>query len=75
MGVSEDSMSIATYNDVNYFKCTMDGQEEFLQLYDATKATALIHITNGYMYAFTFIGPESSIYYSDFEDMMESVTY
>lgn len=69
-----DEVSVVTYNNISYYKTTMDYGELF-QLDLEGVMTELIYIENGWMYTFQFDGTNENAGYSDFESILNSVEY
>lgn len=73
--LSEDDISIITYNGVQYYMYEVETSSEEFDIGLSFKSTHAIHIENGWMYMFYFSGTNKHSMYSDFEKLLNSVSY
>lgn len=74
-GITEDKISVVTYNGVQYYKGEMTKSLDESGFNLSVTTTQLIYINDGWMYMFQFGGTDSHALYSDFEELLNSVSY
>lgn len=67
-GVSPQEVSTVVYNDKEYFHASFMTE-------DAEPCLQMMHVENGCIYVFLFIGSTISRNYTDFERLLDSVVY
>ena len=72
-GIPQSEVSVVAYGRNEYYKAEVTPASS-KNVFKIT-ITQLIHLNNGYMYEFQFIGTSSNPYYKDFECLLESVDY
>ena len=71
----EETVKTATYNGVQYYHIEEPVQREVFGISYNSVMTQMIRIDNGWVHCFYFVGDEESLYYKDFEQLLESVVY
>jgi len=74
-GVDKSEISRVRYNGVEYFQATVKDSTELYGFDFTAEMTHLVRYDNGWIYWFQFGGTTSNEYFSDFEQLLNSVQY
>lgn len=75
LGIDPTENYKKTYNGIDYYQIEFSTSVDLLGTEISVTITEMVRIQNGWMYTFQFSGTEDSEYFSDFESLMNSVTY
>ena len=74
-GVDKDDILRVRYNGVEYYQATLKNSTELYGFNISAEMTQVVRFDNGWMYWFQFGGTTSNEYFSDFEQLLNSVQY
>lgn len=74
-GVSEKEISIVSYNGIKYYKGEITKVSDEYGLNLSVTTTQLTYVDNGWMYMFQFSGTDNHSLYSEFESLLNSISY
>ncbi len=74
-GVQVEKISAVSYGGQEYTKVDQTETVSAYGIEISVAMTSLLRVENGYLYSFQFSGTDTSWYYSDFETLLNSVSY
>lgn len=74
-GISVSQVELVTLGGKDFYKVTQEKMNDVNGINISCPITELTRIDNGYMYTFCFLGSTSSAQYSEFENMISSMSF
>lgn len=74
-GISVSQVELVILGGKDYYKFTQEKMNDVYGINISCPITELTRIDNGYMYTFCFLGSTASIQYSEFENMVSSMSF